>query len=1186
MRIQQLFSKDIFRPINGVVKADQLDESSVWQELDEFVVTHELGHHLDRFFQRYTSLTATDDPEAAGRIGVWISGFFGSGKSHFIKVLSYLLANHEHRYKGETRRALDFFSGKLDTLLFADIRRALAQSADVILFNIDSKADHRQGRDAILAVFLKVFNQMLDFCGEHAHIAHFERYLRSKNRLDAFHAAFRDLTGNDWLAERDAYHFHRDQVIEALAQTLGQSTESCEKWIDGAEDTFAITVENFAGWVRDYLDTKEKGHRIVFLVDEVGQFIGSDTHLMLNLQTIIEELGIVCGGRAWVVVTSQEDIDAVLGDIGLGRANDFSKIQGRFKTRLSLSSANVDEVIQKRLLTKNEEARKLLEAEFARKGDILRNQLSFTNVGMTFRPLKSADDFVANYPFVPYQFRLLQKIFESIRKAGATGLHLAQGERSLLDAFQAAAKAIAEREIGEMVPLYLFYPSIESFLESSVKRTIDQARETVSLEPFDIHILELLFLIRYVDEMRGNIDNLVTLCLAGIDGDRLELRRAIEAGLQRLEKETLISRNGENYFFLTNEERDISREIKSVELASGDDTRLLGELIFSEVLRDQRKHRYSVNKMDFVFNRFCDRHAIGNRQDGALVVSVVTPLSEEHGLYGTEHCVLESTREGGQLLIVLRDEPSLGPEVRTCLRTEKYLRTRNDGSLPASTLRIHRDRSEENNGRRARLVVLAGDLFSEAQFFANGQKLKTEGASPVAALDQALGYLIENTFTKMGYLKTLTENPLPEIQAILRSDDIAQQALELDLPKSNPQAIEDLRRYIELASKASQQIVLSELIEKRYANRPYGWPKLEVVLLLARLYAVGEIRFQMAGTPIERPLLYEAISAASKWPKVVVHRRQTTQPADLQRARQLGKQIFSEMGPDGEESLFTFLRAKAQDWTSDLSGFKALADTGRYPGQEAISNAMSLLRSVLAADESNKFLSRFLERGDELLELVEPFHDLKNFYSHQRASWENLQTAVKGFELNRLELEADEIARGALRRMHEILASRSPYAFIRETTELIRQVQEVNQNLIAAARAEALAEVEIQGNATIRDLAHAPIPLELRADCLTSFENLRSRIGSLESLAHLAQAQGEARRQRDAILARLEQLQAPAKASATDSSQLIKPRSIIEPALLVRGQYLETADDVEEFLTALREALESAIAASSRIEIR
>ena len=114
MLIKNLFERDIFRPINGVVKADQLDESSVWQELDEFVITRELDQHLNRFISWY--LEAVDQgskPDPSGKMGIWISGFFGSGKSHFLKVLSYLLQNRAHTSGGETKQAVEFFESKV-----------------------------------------------------------------------------------------------------------------------------------------------------------------------------------------------------------------------------------------------------------------------------------------------------------------------------------------------------------------------------------------------------------------------------------------------------------------------------------------------------------------------------------------------------------------------------------------------------------------------------------------------------------------------------------------------------------------------------------------------------------------------------------------------------------------------------------------------------------------------------------------------------------------------------------------------------------------------------------------------------------------------------------------------------------------------------------------------------------------
>ncbi|MGC9261072.1 MAG: BREX system P-loop protein BrxC [Phycisphaerae bacterium] len=840
MQIKDLFERDIFRPINGVVKADQLDDASVWQELDEFVITRELNGHIRKFFASY--LDAMDNKhtaDASGKIGVWISGFFGSGKSHFLKVLSYLLRNHEVSASGQSKKAVEFFDSKIkDAMLLADIKRAVAAHTDVILFNIDSKASHKGGRDAILQVFLKVLNEMQGYSPDHPHIAHMERHLDEKHLLAKFKDAFRAATGNDWEKERDAYEFNRDQVVQAFMQATGQSNQSATQWIDNAEAHFSLTVENFCKWVKEYLDSKGSDRRLIFLVDEIGQFIGTDSHLMLNLQTITEELGVTCKGRAWIVVTSQEDIDAVLGEMKPPKTNDFSKITGRFRTRLSLSSANVDEVIQSRLLAKSPDAKPELTTLFTQKGDIMRNQLTFGNVGMTLRGYKDAEDFIKNYPLVPYQFTLLQKIFESIRKSGATGLHLARGERSILDAVQSALKTVALQGIGILVPLYHFYPAIENFLDTSVKQTIDQAKDR-RVEDFDIELLKVLFLIRYVDEMKGNVDNLVTLCVDGVDTDRVALRRKIEESLARLEKETLIARSGENYFFLTNQERDINREIKNVELSGGEEAELLGNIIFDEVLKEQRKHRYSANKMDFDFNRRCDGHPVGNELQGSLLVSVITPLSDECELYQEDaRCKLASVVDGGILLVRLGANNMLIDELRIYKKTEKYLARKNDGTQPEQTRRILSDIAAFNRERRTRLTGLLDQMLIEASYFANGVPLPIRASTAKTALEEAMEYLVKNTFTKMQLLARLfpdDQSLLREIAATLRNNNISPLQPGLQGEPANAQALQDIRSYVDLCGKTSRQIVLYDMIQNRYAKRPYGWPEMETALLVVQL---------------------------------------------------------------------------------------------------------------------------------------------------------------------------------------------------------------------------------------------------------------------------------------------------------------------------------------------------------------
>jgi hypothetical protein len=1190
MRIEHLFEKDIFRPINGVVKADQKDDASVWQELDEFVITRELQQHLTRFFSQY-SADNSGDAEAAARMAVWISGFFGSGKSHLIKVLSYLLENREHEYGGERKLAIEFFEPKIkDAMLLADVQRAVASHADVVLFNIESKADNRGGRDAILAVFLKVLNKLEGFCEDYPHIAHLERHLSAKGKFHLFQDYYRQLTRTEWVDERDAYEFNRDQVIDVFSKTLGQSRESAEKWVDGAEESFGVTIEKFALWTKQYLDSRGPKHRIVFLVDEVGQFIGTDSHLMLNLQTVVEGLGVVCEGRAWVIVTSQEDIDAVLGEIQGSKANDFSKIQGRFKTRLSLSSANIDEVLQERLLRKKESVKPELEQIWNEKGDIIRNQLTFKNVGMTFRQTKSAEEFAKDYPFAPYQFQLLQKIFEAVRKAGATGLHLSRGERSLLDAFQSGAKAVSSEEIGVAVPLYRFYPSIESFLDTSVAMTITQAGDNPALEPFDIEVLRVLFLIRYVDEMKGNVDNLVTLCLDAVDADRLALRRQIEASLGRLEKETLISRSGENYFFLSNEEQDINREIKNVELGGGEEEKLLGEILFTDLFRDQRKHRYQKNKMDFPFNRLCDGHPVGNRAEGALVVSAVTPLSEEYDAYTDARGILESSQENGQVVLRLADYPTLARELRAWLRTDKYLRTRDDSTLAATTRRIHKDLAEDNRNRREGLAAFVRTMVEGARWFAAGERLQIKGATPTAALDEALEYLVENTFHKMKLLdRLLGDAAIKETQAVLRSSDVAQQKMAMTLPESNPGAIAEVRSYVELCDKASRPIVLFDLLNGRFASRPYGWPPNETLLLLARLHAAGEIRFALNHTQIPEEKVYEQVTTQSQWRKITVLRRKTADPQAVQKARQLGKEVFSEMGPDGEDPIFAFLRDKASAWKVALETYRSVADTGNYPGSSEIGEGLALLKALLAAEESGKFIDRFLERREELLTLADHFRDLEHFYEHQRPTWERLRNAAERFRLNEMELQRDPDAANALRRMAEILRAPNPYGLIQETEGLVGRVQKVNDALLASARESATAALEGQVAAVNGDLDHAAVDAAARAAILQSFERLRESVHKQPSLAHLAQAQSEAVRLKDQALIAIGKYLEEKAAAATPGTEpkltIRKPR-VIKPAALVKSGYLETRTDIDEFLDALRTAMEQALASDERIEIR
>ncbi|TKK14312.1 BREX system P-loop protein BrxC [Pseudomonas fluorescens] len=1222
MLIKNLFTRPINRSINGVIKADQDDEESVWQELDEYVITRELDQHLRSFFESY--LAALDNPQAAsGRVGVWISGFFGSGKSHFLKILSYLLENKRVSNAGESRHAIDFFERKIaDPMLAADIKRAVAADTDVLLFNIDSKADSGDGRDAILRVFLKVFNERLGFCGDHPHIAHMERYLDEQGKFGEFKQAFAESSGSTWEEERDAYHFQVDALANALSQTLGQEIKDADAWVERFENDFNLNVQSFARWVQGYLDQRGKDHRIVFLVDEVGQFIGQDTHLMLSLQTITEELGVICGGRAWVLVTSQEDIDAVLGEVRASKANDFSKIQGRFKTRLSLSSGNVDEVIQRRLLDKEPEPKDVLRKIYREKADILRNQLSFTNTGRTYKAFTDEDNFAAVYPFVPYQFQLVQRIFESIRKAGATGTHLARGERSLLDAFQSAAKAVSENSVGVLVPLYRFYPSIEGFLEGVVKSTIDNAASNLSLQEFDTLVLKTLFLIRYVDEIKGNVDNLITLFIDEIDADRQALRKQIEDSLQRLEKETLVSRNGDDFFFLTNEERDISREIKEVDLTSADEARELGQLLFDESLRGQRKFRFSDNGKDFGLNRQCDLHPLGNRVDGDLLISVISPLVDDRDTWSEQRCILESSQGEGSVLLRLDDERDLARELRLYLQTDKFITRKNDGTLPHNTKRILQDRAEENRQRRQRLSASVDRLLREAEVYVAGNKLETKTSSAPMQAEEALDYLVRNTFNKLSYIQHLSSDPQKELQALLATPLTPGLGLE-STGEANPRALKEVSQHIELLASQSRRIVLHDLAESHYGRRPYGWPEWETVLLVVRLLLKGEVSLIGNGGPLAPQQIWNEISTPARWRTTEIQKRQQVGSGELQKARQQFKDVFQKIAPDGEDTLYDQLQSSLASWESELKQWRVLAQNGQYPGLDEIDQGLKLVSRLKAAPDSFDAIQLFLKERSPLLDLSDSYGDLGNFYGSQKTAWDKLRSAQLDFQPNRPKLDKEEKAARALARIDEILSAKAPYNLIREGEVLIQTATQVNDGFLQEAHERADSWVEKYIAKVSVELDALLASPDQRNRSLLPLQTLRQRIAKQRSLAHISQMQEEARELADVALDHLQQLaeQAAAKAkmaasepdpkppiSGTGTPDLtvaeptapvnnspaavvaptvpIKRRRIIDAQMLAGSGYIETQADIDNFLSKLRKELEEAVADNQRVEIR
>ncbi len=489
MKIQSMFADDINRKINGVIKVDQVDDSTE-REVKEYVITKELKKHFISFFNYYEEAIAdpTDD------IGVWISGFFGSGKSHFLKMLSYILANNEINGK----KTVEYFREKFadDPATFMMIDKATKGKTETILFNIDIEGSINKDKTAVLRVFAKMFYNHLGFYGENLKVAMLEYYIEQSGKTEEFRRVFEEKKGKSWIEMRRAFAFNGKFIIPTLMEVLDMSEDDAKQWFadkSGVDISIAQLVED----INVYVSAKPKDFRLLFMIDEVGQYVGTDTDMLLNLQSLTEKIGTDCGGKVWVMCTGQEAIDQIIKV----RSDEFSRIQARFKTRLSLSSSSVDEVIQKRILDKTPEAKTELETLYGQNDSVLRNLFSFTDSILDIKGYTGATEFAVNFPFVPYQFIIMQKVFAEIRKHGNAGKHLSGGERSMLSGFQEAAQKLQERDEYALVPFFRFYDTVHSFLDGSIRRVMERCEKAAAdgygVEEQDIDVLKLLYLLRY-----------------------------------------------------------------------------------------------------------------------------------------------------------------------------------------------------------------------------------------------------------------------------------------------------------------------------------------------------------------------------------------------------------------------------------------------------------------------------------------------------------------------------------------------------------------------------------------------------------------------------------------------------------------------------------------------------------------
>lgn len=1219
--VRNLFSKDINRSINGVVVVDDKKDESIRQELSEYVVTRELQGHFATLFNGYSA--SLDSP--TNKMGVWVSGFYGSGKSHFLKIASYLLGN----LNVDGKRAISYFDGKIaDPMVFASMERACSIPTQTLLFNIDSKAGSWKGDKSSVAVlygFERVFYEARGFYGIKPKLAQLEEYIDEIGKTQEFRDEFERLTGKSWVDNRKTYRYNKS-FRGLLKDTLGMSDDEIKAWITSPDDEL-LQPDEFAQKVKEYVDAQAAANggdfRLVFMVDEVGQFIANDngSDRLLSLQTVVEELGSVCGGRVWVMVSSQEDIYnlGLPGGIDTGK---FSKILGRFDTRLSLSSSSVDEVIQRRVLEKTAPAADMLARVYEQDAAVLKNNFTFEGGSRSdLAGYANSKDFVASYPFVGYQFKLLPDVMTEVRKHGVKAKHMSTGERSMLSAFQESAQTIQLEQTGALVPFWRFFDTISKDLEHGIIQVVDRAiraaEDAKGLEPYDVRVLKLLYLIRYIGYVKATVENISILMIDGLDVDKRVLKDRVKESLARLERENYVARQGDTYSFLTDEEQEITQEIARTPIDNAQVIESIKKRLFDSIYNARKLNR---GANDFPFDRYVDGSIHGGSM-GGMELYVATMASDLGRADDTELALASS----GKAVVALSDEADYWETLVNAAKIRKYAKTRNLQELRPSTRQIVESKMREAAHSEKEADALLTEAVLHARCAVNGRMVEVRAAKPAQVFEQVLAQLCDVVFEKADYIGAPVTSD-SDIRSTLAGN--VQTGLD-GMDAGNTRALKEVEDFLKVQHQRHLDTTMGD-IQRQYQQRPFGWREVDIANVVAQLVVEQRAQVLFGGQTVQANDSRMVALLRKDADKAQVRLRVRMSDRLLRATGELMRDLFDlKTVPSNEDKLVAELKEHLEGLRETCLAMARDYYTGikpayPYPGEAECEKMRSEVADVLKdQNEAEAFLTTFTKHEDRLFDAKEDYDRVAEFFdSNQRATFDHAKEFLSRTE--GIEYASDDIP-GAVEnvaKVCEILKDPKPYSRIKDLQPLMAPVEEYIKKLLGMRRNEFLHRIEndlqdLQKQAESQD-GFVKQAKDAIADAGTKYESFKNRTHGVQSLNELNALAANweswtitaANKIYDAVDAARERMENECRSTeVTSTGEVVKkitnkgtatpshgsvPVPVPKPqrkvktvrrADLAKPSRLTTAEDVDRYVDDLRARLMQALASNDEIRI-
>lgn len=1000
--IKDLFAnEDIHRRIEEVIKVDQTDEEVIRQEIKEYVVTNAIRTHYTGIFEAYREMP--NKPHDG--IAIWVSGFFGSGKSSFAKMLGLSIANRQVAGESAAERFAERAGDKKLHVLLKGINEKIP--THVVIFDVSTDRGIRSGNQMLTEIMYGLFLQSLGYAKD-LDLSELEIGLEEKGELKRFEEEYKRLFKKEWAAEKGKVAFALSEASRVLHSIEPDTYPMADSWVKAVKNKADITPGKFADRANELMKRRKRNHSLMFVVDEVGQFVARDVQKMLDLQAVVQNLGVKGRGKHWVVVTSQEKLGDVVTSLD-DKKIELARLMDRFPLQVHLEPSDISEVTSRRVLAKNATAEKELGKLF----DDNRGRLTeHTRLTADFKlPELTRDGFIALYPLLPYQIDLIIQIVSGLRTQGGASKHVGGANRTIIKLAQQLlinpAVNLADGKLGDLARLDQVYDLVEGNIGSEIRAkiaAISKDLEHTLAQP----VAKVICLLQYVKSVHRSAENIAAALHGSVGGD--SQLAAVKEALRELEASHKVRLGDDGYRIPTPAEDDWERLRNGISPKPGDAHRLYSEVLSSFwqpppafTLFDTKTfkaglaiHGREVSSGDMVFQ-------LHLAEDGREFETLATEL-RSRSQQERKHifwAVPLSDAIDRETVEVFRSKEMLA-------RKERETKGEDTPGLIAEE-RVRFRRHNEELRRLLRATCLSGRIYVRGNDRSPTDRAVDVGKTAADVLGQTLPEVFDRfkeaaakaIDVKKGTDALFTADNLQGLPGVFGALGLLRDEKGKTVFRTDRGALKEILDRIDERANYGDT-ASGRFLTDEFAKEPFGWDFEVVRLLVLSLLRAGKIEATSKGQTLDTVTGVEARDTFSNnnlFRQASFRPKKGIEFEELVKASEAFRDTFgSEVKELNASAIVAELRREVARNEDTVSSALATLNSHRLPGGVVLDGALDQMKAILRGSEDNaiatfntshRAIKEAIKRAVELEHvLTEPrLHDLERARKARANLW-------------------------------------------------------------------------------------------------------------------------------------------------------------------------------------------------------